>query len=214
LATQEWFRKTTWSESDRTDFFARLARSRGSYHKAQYCRIQAHHLYETKKLELVEAAFDLLQMIRNEWPEEQMAPTWSQIGDCYEFLEKRELALAAYQEVFKVQRERKGTRTTAHLTFAWIVATEGMRNLYDEALQVLDEFAMPIEFPVDKYKSNVARAFISDDRGNRDMARQYAALALDGMEMKTSGLQYHKSVGLVSIPEKDVVRRLCSLVET
>jgi hypothetical protein len=153
-------------------------------------------------------------MIQKEWPEEQVVSTQSQVADCLEFLGKRDLALAAYQDVFNAQRTRRSERTTAHMTFAWIVATEGIRHLYDEALQVLEEFALPIEFPVDRYKSNAVRALIFGDRGEKDLACVHAKIALEAMERTTSGLQYHKSVGLVSNPDEKVVHRLRSLMDT
>jgi hypothetical protein len=40
----DWYRKTTWSEADQADFFARFKRSRTPYNKAQYLRIQANYL--------------------------------------------------------------------------------------------------------------------------------------------------------------------------
>jgi tetratricopeptide (TPR) repeat protein len=153
-------------------------------------------------------------MIQKEWPEKEVASTWSQVGDCYEFLGERDMALRAYQQVFNAQREFKGLRTTAHLTYAWIIAVGRVTQLYEDALQVLDEFASPIEFPVDKYKSNAVRAMIAEDRGDTVAARHYAGIALDGLEKKSSGLRYHPSVGLVRDPDALVVRRLRSLAET
>ena len=44
---EEWFRRKTWTQEDREAFFARLKRSRGLFHKAQYLRVQAYELAET-----------------------------------------------------------------------------------------------------------------------------------------------------------------------
>jgi hypothetical protein len=46
MSKTEWFRRTTWTPEDEASFRARLKRSRGSFHKAQYLRIQAEHLQE------------------------------------------------------------------------------------------------------------------------------------------------------------------------
>jgi len=46
MATEEWFRNTTWNKDIDAEFEARLKRSRGSFHKAQYLRIQAGYLLD------------------------------------------------------------------------------------------------------------------------------------------------------------------------
>jgi hypothetical protein len=40
MATDEWFRNTTWNIHIEAEFEGRLKRSRGAFHKAQYLRIQ------------------------------------------------------------------------------------------------------------------------------------------------------------------------------
>jgi hypothetical protein len=56
----DWFRKTSWSETDQADFFARLKRSRGASNKAQYLRIQASHLEGVGSPGLLRASLTLL----------------------------------------------------------------------------------------------------------------------------------------------------------
>lgn len=214
MADQEWYRRATWTEEDQEQFFARLKRSRGAFQKAQYCRIQALHLYETDQPELVTAALDLLEKIQSEWPEEEVAPTWAQKGECYELLSQAEMAIAAYQEVFKAQRTNSGHITSAHINFSWLVATNKVTRLYDEALAVLSEFAGSVEFANDKYKANTARALIYRNRGDQEKARRYAKFALEGAAQSSSGIAYHQHVGLVKNPDTESINLLRSLVET
>jgi hypothetical protein len=44
----DWYRRKTWTAEDREEFFTRLRRSRGAFHKAQYARIQAFELLTTR----------------------------------------------------------------------------------------------------------------------------------------------------------------------
>ena len=60
----DWFRRKTWTPKDREEFFARLRRSRGAFHKAQYARIQAYELLITRRREAYTAGLELLDMIR------------------------------------------------------------------------------------------------------------------------------------------------------
>ena len=78
---------------------------------------------------------------------------------------------------------------------------------------MLNEFALLIEFPVDKFKSNTARALIFSDRGDTKAANRHAQLALEGAAQTLSGFSYHKSVGLVNHPDEAIVGQLRMLTE-
>lgn len=43
MASDDWFRRTSWTDDDRTDFSVRLQRAR-KFNRPQYLRIQAVHL--------------------------------------------------------------------------------------------------------------------------------------------------------------------------
>jgi hypothetical protein len=63
MGQDDWYRKKTWGPRARKSFFERLNRSRNSYNKAQYARIQALYLQQTGKQELVRAALELLDLL-------------------------------------------------------------------------------------------------------------------------------------------------------
>ena len=46
MATDDWYRNTSWNNHIEADFEGRLKRSRGAYNKAQYLRIQAGYLLD------------------------------------------------------------------------------------------------------------------------------------------------------------------------
>ena len=70
MSQKDWFRKKTWTPQDREDFMVRLSRSRKTYNKAQYTRIQAVELLATKDPKLIQPALELLDMALSEWPGE------------------------------------------------------------------------------------------------------------------------------------------------
>jgi hypothetical protein len=63
---EDWYRRQTWTPQDREDFFARLRRSHGAFHKAQYARMQAYTLLTTRTQDAYRAALELLDMILTE----------------------------------------------------------------------------------------------------------------------------------------------------
>src|SRR5690606_11860287 len=63
MATDDWYRNSTWDSSIETDFEARLKRSNRAYHKAQYLRIQASYLLESSDINVQLVGVKLINMI-------------------------------------------------------------------------------------------------------------------------------------------------------
>src|SRR6266567_2107581 len=98
MAVEPWFRRSTWSLSDKTDFFARLARSRSAANRAQYLRIQAWHLQQVGTEPMYEAALDLLNMLIADYPEPtQLSEAHGQRAACLGGMGRTEDALLEYQ---------------------------------------------------------------------------------------------------------------------
>jgi tetratricopeptide (TPR) repeat protein len=204
----DWFRRKTWTAKDREDFFARLQRSRGAFHKAQYARIQAYELLTTRTPEAYSAALELLDMILANWGEEaQLASVYHHRAECFAGLGDLPRAIEAYQQVFRRQRTRKSELTMAHLDFGWLVATTPLPEYYDEALALLSEFTHN-NFPVDQYRASAIHALIFDTRGQREQAHRYASVALQSAAARHSGFRYHAKLGLVKSPDEKVYKRL------
>lgn len=208
---EDWYRRKTWTPKDREEFFARLRRSRGAFHKSQYVRIQACELLATQTHEAYLAALELLDMILQEWFDDaQLALVYHHRAECFSGLGDLPRAIEAYRQVFQAQRDRKGGLTMAHLDFGWLVATTPLPELFDEALAALCEFHTDM-FPLDRYRAGAIQALILDSQGKREQARSHASIALEAAAATHSGFRYHPKVGLVASPDRKVHERLLSL---
>ena len=212
MANDDWFRRTTWSSKDREEFFSRLKRSRTSYNKAQYVRIQAHYLASVGTEPLIRDALELLDYLFANYPERsQLSSAHFQRAKCLTDLGDYPLAIDAYRNAFEFQRKYPGWQTNAHGHFAELIVTLKRRDLYDEALAILDEFGESDVFPVDVFKREAARALIAEDRGDQARAADHARRALAAAAATDSGFRYHKRLGLVGFVDPDVTDRLRSL---
>jgi hypothetical protein len=119
-------------------------------------------------------------------------------------------ALDAYRHAIEAQRVFPNVGTRAPLDFGFAVARLQRRDLYDEALSVLDEFATKpysIMFPYDKFLASTALALIGHERGSPN-ARTLAQHALRAATATHSGLPRHPSLGLVGNVDEDILDRL------
>lgn len=81
---KDWFRRSTWSASDKEEFEARLRRARPAG-RAQYLRIQAVYLSETGRDDLVPPAIELLDRLLAEYPDSMQVALAEQLrARCYE----------------------------------------------------------------------------------------------------------------------------------
>ena len=81
--SDDWFRRHTWTDSDRAEFYARLERSRTAFHKAQYARIQAYELHQAGGARYAREALDLLDTIVESWMgDAQRASVHHQRAEC------------------------------------------------------------------------------------------------------------------------------------
>jgi tetratricopeptide (TPR) repeat protein len=208
VSDHEWYRRTSWTEQDRTDFYNRLKLSRNQFQKAQCARIQAHYLGKVD----AEAALTLLDQVIDEWPEpSQLAQAYFQKAECFIRLGRKREALKAFFESFEEQRIRPNWQTNAFLDFGLFVIKNRMTSLYDKAEQVLDEFWSPVLLPIHRYKLHAIRAVTMAYRRDRDGARFHANCALDIAALEHSGLHYHPEQGLVGRQDpwlEDKLRRL------
>ena len=205
MARDDWFRGSSWSDSDQSVFFERLNRSRSLYHKSQYVRIQAGHLHDAG---LVKESLALLRRLYDEWPHEsQLSCAYFQEAICHLDLGDLESAIAAYRKCFDAERDN-GVGTNARIEFLWLVATKSLSDLYDEAVEEFSSQDMPLLFPLDEYRVAGAYALIFSDSGRTDEAKAYAHAALDAAAKTDSGLRYHKGLGLVLNPDRKIIKRL------
>jgi hypothetical protein len=211
MSNDVWFRRKTWTPADRADFSARIRRSRGAFHKAQYARIQAYELQTVGTPETLRGAVGLLDTILAEWRSEaQLAAVHHQYAQCFLLLGQWERAVESFREVFSTQRLQHGHTTDAHLDFGWLVITVPMPPLYSEVLGVLDEFQYAPVFPIQIFRDAAIRAVIHHSRGEVLLARDYAQRALAALTR--SPLPRHPTLGGVTAVDSDVHAQLQSIV--
>ena len=205
MGRDDWYRRSSWSDADQVEFFDRLGRSRSQFHKSQYLRIQAFHLEDNG---LLKEALNLLARLQQEWPHEsQLAQAYNQEASCYLKLGDRSSAISAFRR--SIEQENKGGITTnSRLDFLWLVATERLRDLYDEALEGLDDLSAPLAFPIAEFRKAGALALIYGDCGQTEIAQKHAKTALEAAAKTNSGLRYHQNLGLVSNPDRKIIRKL------
>ena len=206
----EWFRRTTWTDEDRADFFAHLARSREN-NRAQYLRIQAYHLQQTGELAFVPAAIELLDLMLKEYPDRmQLSSALMQRAECLAALGRDGEALDGYHAFLEAMRAFPSVRTSV-TTFARFVLSREVASEYESALAVLDEFTGSMVFPVQEYEEAAAKAFLEGRLGRSAKAREHARQALAAAARTDSGFRYHKTLGLVGDAHEDERAKLMLL---
>ena len=109
-------------------------------------------------------------------------------------------AIQSLQKALRREREFSSLKTQTWSRFALLVATERIKQLYDDALRVLEEHKPDASsFPADGFLWNAANALIADGQGQRRLAQEYSTKALHCAELTRSGFRYHPDLGLVGI---------------
>ena len=67
----DWYRRKTWTKTDEEEYFDRLGRARKDG-RAQYLRVQAIELIETKEDNLLSVAETLLNKILTDYPDNEL----------------------------------------------------------------------------------------------------------------------------------------------
>jgi tetratricopeptide (TPR) repeat protein len=209
MSKDDWFRRRSWTHVDRAEFFARLRRSRGAFHKAQYARIQAYELQIVGTQETFLAAVELLDAILANWSSDaQLAAVHHQYAQCLLGLGQQERAIESFRAVFRAQRQKRGQITDAHLDFGWLCITAPLPAMYAEVLMLLDEFQYRPLFPIHIYRDTAIRAIVHESLGDIPRAQEYARAALSAAARTESPLPRHRSLGVVRTTDHPIHDRL------
>ena len=205
MTSKDWFRKKTWGEADREDFFARLNKAK---QKSQYLRIQSAEL---KQVGLYEPALELIDRLILDHPDSIDIPIGYLIrAGCISSIKGDDEAIEAYELAVKTDREYSNIETKALLDFAFYIVEIQRKDLYQRALSLFDEFGYekPLMFPIELYRHNGIRAIILNEFGNIDESKRLADAALEQAHQETSGFRYHPRLGLVPDEENWFRRNL------
>jgi tetratricopeptide (TPR) repeat protein len=194
----EWYRRKTWTKTDQDEFFAKLGRARQSG-RAQYLKIQAMELAATKDKDLLKVAETLLNKVLTEYPDDNFnkGSALNTLGDIYRQSEKFKEAINYYKQALDFEKVYPNVRTDAYLNYSELVIKSGDTNKYDELENILLERHSGLLFPIEKYKVNSILSIINKYKNNQDQADYFADLAEKSANADTSGLRYHKYLGIV-----------------
>lgn len=210
----DWYRRRTWTERDRTEFFTRLSRSRSNFHRAQYLRIQAYELCAVGERWALTAGIKLIDHLLANYTEPlELASAHFCKAKCLLGLGNIEHAITEYRHAMQSQREFPNVRTSAELAFGMVVIRSRRFELFAEALAALDEFGSHDLFPIQKYQYHAIRAVILNRFGNHDAAQMNARCAIAAASQEHSGLSRHPTLGLVTDSDRDLLSDLMAIAE-
>ena len=197
----DWFRNTTWNEDIGRAFDEKLRRAR---RKGQYLRIQASTLARSHPevaLKLLDQYFRLPDEFDDAQAHVDRATALLALGRTNE-------AIASYEAALAREAAFPNLQTQAYLDLPYLIATRGIREQYDRALQLLRDHEVRLMFPVDRFRWHAASALIAMDENDRLPAKAHAERALEATACEHSGFRYHPSVGLVTEQYDSVIRKL------
>jgi tetratricopeptide (TPR) repeat protein len=194
----EWFRRTTWTAAGREAFFARLARSRTRYHKAQYLRVQAYTLMQAG---LKDVALQLLDLLVSEYPEEsQLALAHEHRGTILGARGDVSAAIEAFAAGNEAERKYPNIHTRCSLMLALLVVEEGIVERYGDAAAAVDSYVSnnpDFLLPVDAYHVNVVHAALAKQERRDAAAKRFAERALAASEAQSGPFHRYPKIGLV-----------------
>ena len=187
MTTRDWFRKTTWSETDAKDFAERLSRSRGQ--RSEYLRIQAATLVDAGELQLADAAVRLANQYLQENPD-GIHRSWvcATVARACELKGDLVGAAKAYRCAIEEEELRPNVRYCAYIDFAWFASTRGLSELFDDVLAAMRTSFQEADltFPMAQYKYFGALALISHAQGDVENASRMARNATQASQKKAS----------------------------
>ncbi|RPD43361.1 tetratricopeptide repeat protein [Paracnuella aquatica] len=194
----DWFRRKSWTQTDEEEFFEKLNRAPKDG-RAQYLKIQAIELVQTQDTDLLKVAEDLLNKMLNEYPEDNFdkGSALSTLGDIYKLQENYAKAKDYYKQALDYEKVYPNVITQAYLDYSELVVKTDETNSFDEVEQILLERQSSLMFPAQKYKVNSLLSIINKHKGRQDEAKLFAELAEQSANAETSGLRYHKYLGVV-----------------
>lgn len=198
----DWYRRKTWTKTDEEEYFAKLRRARKDG-RAQYLRVQAIELIETKDPNLLLVAETLLNKILAHYPENRIekSETLNSLGEIYKLREDYETAINYFQKSLDFEKDFPNVITTAYLNFSETVVRAEKTELYDKVENLLTEKIKEdtLKFPAQNYIMYSIMTVISEYKGDLSQTRIYSDLAEKNATAQTNSLwnPQKKKIGVV-----------------
>ena len=127
----DWYRKKSWTQNDENEFFLKLEGARKDG-RAQYLKIQALELIQTKDKKLLEIAETLINKLFTDYPNDSFNKSVSlhSFGEIYELSGNYDRALEYYYQALDFEIGYPQVKTQAYLNYSELVIKIGKIDLY------------------------------------------------------------------------------------
>lgn len=195
---RDWYRRKTWTKTDEEEFFTKLARARKGG-QAQYLKIQAIELVATKDRQLLMVAESLLKKMLDEFPDDNFnkSSAFQTLGNIHRLNDNFEEAIKYYKKAIDFEKIYPNVKTNSYLDYSELIIKTGKADQYDFVESILLKELPGQIFPVLRYKTYSILSVINSYKNNTEQARHFAELADKNANEETSGLRYHKYLGVV-----------------
>ena len=201
MGSEDWYRNTQWNDEIEGQFMAKLRRARI---KEQYLRIQASILAEIEP----NVAITLLEKYFSLEDNFDYAQAYCDYAKAFLSLGEIQKALDSYTSALKREAEFPKLLTDAYILYPLTIVQHEIEELYTSANNVLEKNHHRLMFPVDHFKWHASKALIEHKAGNKVEASSHAEQALIAAKIETSGLSFHKKLGLVGKEYENMVNDL------
>jgi tetratricopeptide (TPR) repeat protein len=200
----DWFRNTTWDDTVEHAFNQKLRCARS---KGQYLRIQASTLatsHPQVALKLLDLYFELPDAFDHAQAHVDRATAYLALGRTRD-------AIMSYEAALEREAQFPNLQTQAYLNLPYLVATQGLNDLYDRATALLEEHKNRLMFPVDLFRWHASYALMASDIGESRASSLHAVEALEAAAQEKSGFRHHPAVGLVTEQYDEIIERVRAL---
>jgi len=205
----DWYRNKSWNTNISDDFEARLKRSRGTFGKAQYLKIQGLELLDTPNLGTQKIGVIHLLRVISEYPMEEMQVINSHEALGIYYFDKGNFEKAEYHLRIVVDRyinnTRNGTSWTADLKLVEIILKTNQVDKFSEAYNYVINFpTSELSFNNQRFYHSELAALLCDKMNKRNEAKDYALKALEYSKIVTPDFARHKTLGLVKATDEQI----------
>jgi tetratricopeptide (TPR) repeat protein len=207
MATDNWYLNKTWNNEIETNFELRLKRSRYSYNKAQYLRIQATCLLDSAEKTTQMIGISLMERLIVEFPTEEFSTIFGQeqLGDYFlkeSDFDKAEKYFRIVTDYYETKKTRSGTSGKADLKLAETFLTAGKSEKLQEAYSICMNYPKDdLIFNDDRFYYTELTAHICDKLNKIEEAKDFAKSAIEISKITEPQFYRHKTVGLVKATE-------------
>lgn len=175
MSNKDWCHKTSWSDTEKDDFFRQLDRVGSSYQRVQHLRVQARSLLYTGNRALLEPARDLLlKALEEKEAELQLAELFNDKGQCEVLLDRPREALTSFIAALDAQAKNPEWHTDAYLGFGYLVLKLGKTEHFERAEEALRIQCREESFTPQLYLRRCLEALLLKDPGKALIAAREA----------------------------------------